>query len=80
VPSTKRKYVADHERVVTSRRENSLRRYRPADDPELREATRARKIAALAAAIQREADSDPPLSLEQRSQLAILLLRPGGEE
>jgi hypothetical protein len=34
--------------------------------------------AKLADAIKREAEFDPPLSLEQRSQLAILLLRPAG--
>jgi hypothetical protein len=73
----KRPYVVkDHERVIASRRENSLGYYRPPDDPELLEANRVRRALALQAAIQREADSDPPLSLEQRSQLAMLLLRP----
>jgi len=69
-------YVADPERVFTSRRENMLRRYREPDDPELIEATQARKIAALKAAIRREADSDPALTDEQRTKLALLLLRP----
>lgn len=66
------------ERIVASRRENALKRYRSPNDPVLLEATRNRKQAALIEAIKREAESDPPLSMEQRSQLAILLLRPSG--
>jgi hypothetical protein len=34
--------------------------------------------AKLADAIKREAEADPPLSMEQRSKLANLLLRPSG--
>jgi hypothetical protein len=78
IAATKRKYVADPERVVASRRENSLRRLRPPNDPDLIEANRVRRVLALEAAIKREADSDPPLSMEQRSQLAVLLLHPSG--
>jgi hypothetical protein len=66
------------ERIIASRRENALKRYRSRNDPVLLEATRNRKQAALIEAIKREAESDPPLSMEQRSQLAILLLRPSG--
>jgi hypothetical protein len=69
-------YVADPERVATSRRENILRRYREPDDPELIEASQARKTAAVKAAIRREAETDPPLTQEQRTQLAMLLLYP----
>jgi hypothetical protein len=65
------------ERIVAGRRENALKRYRPPNDPLVLEATCNRKAAALRDTIRREAESDPPLSLEQRSQLAILLLRSG---
>jgi hypothetical protein len=68
--------VTDPERILASRRENILRRHRPSDDPELLEANAKRRVLSLRAAIQREANSDPPLSAEQRTQLAMLLLRP----
>jgi hypothetical protein len=62
------------ERIIASRRENALKRYRPANDPLVVEATRKRKVAALAEAIRQEAESDPPLTAEQRARLAVLLL------
>ena len=52
------------------------RTYVADNDPDLIEANRVRRVLALQAAIKREADSDPPLSMEQRTQLAILLLHP----
>jgi hypothetical protein len=51
------------------------RHHPSADTGELR---RELRKASLAEGIQREAESDPPLSLEQRSELAILLLRSSG--
>jgi hypothetical protein len=71
-------YVADPERVATSRRENILRRYREPDDPELLDAIRARKTAALVAQIRKVVDAAPPLTDDQKARLAALL-RPGGE-
>lgn len=67
------------ERITTSRRENALRRHRPADDPELLAATTERKTAALAAHITKLVDAAPPLTAEQRDRLA-LLLRPSTEQ
>jgi hypothetical protein len=73
----KRSYVIkDAELVIAARRANSLKHRRPPDDPELLEANKRHSFLSLQAAIQREAANDPPLSCEQRSQLAILLLRP----
>jgi len=55
---------------------NALRRYRPADDPDVAGARMDLREAKLAEEIAREAEADPPLSIEQRSRLAVLLLRP----
>jgi hypothetical protein len=57
---------------------NVLQRYRSPDDPAIARARADLREAKLAEAIRREAEADPPLSSEQRSRLAALLLRPGG--
>ena len=56
---------------------NALQRYRPADDPAISEARLNLREAKLAEEIQREAEADLPLTAEQRSRLAVLLLRSG---
>lgn len=61
----------------------SLTRSRTADDPELVKARQNLKAERLADYIRRTVDAAPPLSAEQRSRLAALLIRPsdvrGGE-
>ena len=62
-------------------RHSALRRYRPEDDPVVVFAKSELRWAKLAAAIQREAEADPPLTPEQRARLAVLLApsRSGGK-
>lgn len=55
---------------------NSLRRYRPADDPAVVEAARDLKAEALADYVRKVVDQAPPLTAEQRDRIAALL-RPG---
>ena len=55
---------------------NALQRHRPSDDPAIAAARMDLREAKLAEEIAREAEADPPLSIEQRSRLAVLLLRP----
>ena len=57
---------------------NALQRHRPPDDPAIDAARVDLRVAKLAEEISREADADPPLSPEQRSRLAVLLLSPTG--
>ncbi|MDP9428475.1 MAG: hypothetical protein M3Q47_06160 [Actinomycetota bacterium] len=54
-------------------RHNSLRRYRPADDPEVLAARRDLRAARLADYIERVVSEAPPLTNEQREKLAMLL-------
>jgi hypothetical protein len=61
------------------RRAAGLSRWRQSDDPELSQAKADLIEARLREAIQREAESDPPLSPEQRSRLAVLLLTRTGD-
>jgi hypothetical protein len=55
---------------------NALQRHRPADDPAIQAARIDLRVAKLADEIIREAEADPPLTAEQRSRLAVLLLQP----
>jgi hypothetical protein len=57
---------------------NALQRHRPPGDPAIAAARIDLRVAKLAEEISREAEADPPLTPEQRSQLALLLLRPSG--
>jgi hypothetical protein len=57
---------------------NALQRHRPPDDPAIAAARIDLRAAKLADEITREAEADPPLSAEQRSRLAVLLLGGGG--
>jgi hypothetical protein len=59
---------------------NALQRHRPPDDPAIDAARVDLRVAKLADEIIREAEADPPLSSEQRSRLAALLLRPTSGE
>jgi hypothetical protein len=63
--------------VQKQRRAAGLSRWRQPDDPELAQAKSDLIETRLREAIQREAESDPPLSPEQRSRLAVLLLSDG---
>jgi hypothetical protein len=47
-------------------------------DVDVRELRRDLRAASLAERIRREAETDPPLSLEQRARLAALLLHSSG--
>ncbi len=58
-------------------RHNSLRRYRPADDPEVVDARRALRDARLEEHVRKLVADAPDLTAEQRSKLAVLLLAPG---
>jgi len=53
-------------------------RHHGPDSPQAAASRMELREAKLADAIKREAESDPPLSMEQRAKLANLLLRPGG--
>ena len=53
---------------------NALQRHRPPDDPAIQAARIDLRVAKLADEIIREAEADPPLTSEQRSRLAVLLL------
>jgi hypothetical protein len=55
------------------------KRHRGADDPRSIDAVRVLRETMLAEHIQRIVDSAPPLSAEQRSRLAVLLLGPAGD-
>lgn len=58
----------------------SLTRSRPPDDPELIEARRNLRAARASEYVQQLVASSPPLTQEQRSHLAALLLQePAGE-
>jgi hypothetical protein len=59
-----------HERARVA----SLTRSREADDPELQEARRNLRAERLADYIRRTVDAAPPLSDEQRTRLAALLV------
>ena len=52
-----------------------LTRHHGPDHPAVAEARAELREARLAEEIAREAETDPPLTIEQRSRLAILLLR-----
>jgi hypothetical protein len=52
-------------------------RHHGPDSPQAAASRMELREAKLADAIKREAESDPPLSIEQRAKLANLLLRPG---
>lgn len=54
-------------------RANALRRYRPADDPEVIAAQQELAAAHLGDVIRRIVDEAPPLSEEQRVRLALAL-------
>ncbi len=53
---------------------NALQRHRNPDDPDLTAARAGLREAKLAEQIAREAEADPPLSVEQRARLAVQLL------
>jgi hypothetical protein len=59
---------------------NALQRHRPPHDPAIEVARLELREAKLADEIIREAEADPPLTSEQRSRLAVLLLRPTSGE
>jgi hypothetical protein len=56
-----------------------LTRHHGPDHPVVAEARAELREARLREAIEREAESDPPLSAEQRARLAVLLLRSSGD-
>lgn len=61
---------------------NALKRYRPADDPAVLDAARDLAAERLAEHVRRVVDTFPPLTDEQRNQIAALL-RPtavGGDQ
>lgn len=61
-------------RLLTERgRVASLSRSRTADDPDLVAARQNLKAEKLAAYIARTVDASPPLSVQQRDRLALLL-------
>ncbi len=60
-------------------RHNSLKRYRPDDDPEVLQARRELRAARAEDYIKQLVDSAPRLTEAQRSRLAVLLLSGGGE-
>jgi hypothetical protein len=68
---------SDHSKVAS--RVGILSRHRKPDDPDLRQARADLAEARLREAIQREAANDPPLTVEQRSRLAVLLLAPSDQ-
>jgi len=55
---------------------NALQRHRGPDDPVTTIARLDLREAKLAEDIVREAESDPPLTAEQRARLAVILLGP----
>ncbi len=57
----------------------SLSRSRPADDPDLAAARQNLRAARAEDYVRELVESAPPLSLEQRARLAVLLLPTGGE-
>lgn len=57
---------------------SALKRYRPDDDPAVTAARAELREAKLADHIKSIVDDAPPLSPEQRSRLAVLLLSPSG--
>lgn len=61
-------------------RANALRRYRPADDPEVITARQELAAAHLADVIRRVVDEAPPLTNSQRETLALLLRSGGGPD
>jgi hypothetical protein len=54
-------------------------RHHGPDSPEVAVSRMELREAKLADAIKREAEADPPLSMEQRARLAALLQSGGGE-
>jgi hypothetical protein len=52
----------------------ALRRYRAADDPDVLAADRGLRAIRLAEHVQRVVDAAPPLTTEQRSRIARILL------
>jgi len=54
----------------------ALQRHRGPDDPVTTIARLDLREAKLAEEITREAEADPPLSVEQRARLAVILLGP----
>lgn len=61
-----------HERAIVA----SLKRRRAADDPDVVAAVARLKTARLEDHVRRLVDEAPPLTPEQRSRLALLLLTP----
>jgi hypothetical protein len=57
----------------------ATRRHYGADDPRSVEAVRELREAMAGEAIQKIVSAAPPLSIEQKARLAILLLRPTGD-
>jgi hypothetical protein len=55
---------------------NALQRHRAPDDPAIAAAKVDLRVAKLADEIIREAEADPPLTVEQRAKLAALLTTP----
>ncbi len=58
----------------------SLTRSRPADDPDLLDARRKLRTERLADHIAAVVDASPPLTVEQRDRLALLLRDGGGSD
>lgn len=59
-------------------RHNALKRYRPDDDPAVKAARADLQEAKLAEYIKQVVAQAPPLTTEQRSRLAVLLLASTG--
>jgi len=62
-----------HERATVA----GLKRRRPADDPDVVAAVARLKTARLEDHVRRLVDQAPPLTPEQCTRLAVLLLNPG---
>jgi hypothetical protein len=78
-------HVSDEVRVsdpvhVARAKVGGLVAHREADDPELLDARQELKAAMLRRHIRKVVAEAPPLSDDQRSALALLLLRPGGAD
>jgi hypothetical protein len=70
--------VASPSQIAASRKASWTRVYGP-DSPQVARADQELRTAALAAHIKRLVDKAPPLTAEQRAQLALLLGVPGAD-
>jgi hypothetical protein len=71
--------VPSKDREATAGQVAALERWHPYDKARLAEARRDLRAEQLADHVRRVVDTFPPLTREQRSRLAALLLAPGGD-